>query len=149
MGNLLAKIASMGIGELCNGVGGLANDIRSAITGDISPTDKATLREKLVEMEFLTQQLNVEVEKTKASIIIAEAKGDSWLQRNWRPLLMVLFGFIIANNYLVYPYLSLFWQDAPTIALPNYMWELLKIGVGGYVGGRTIEKAVKSWKGKV
>ena len=33
-----------------------------------------------------------------------EALGHSWLQRNWRPMLMVLFGVIIANNYVVVPY---------------------------------------------
>ena len=38
-----------------------------------------------------------------ANVIVAEAKGDSWLQRSWRPLLMCLFGLIVANNYLVVP----------------------------------------------
>jgi len=27
------------------------------------------------------------------------------------------------------------------------MWDLLKIGVGGYIGGRSLEKAVKYYKG--
>jgi hypothetical protein len=26
------------------------------------------------------------------------------------------------------------------------MWELLKIGVGGYVVGRSVEKGVKVWR---
>ena len=38
-----------------------------------------------------------------AKVIVAEAQGDSWLQRNWRPLLMVTFGTIIANTYLIVP----------------------------------------------
>ena len=77
-----------------------------------------------------------------ASIIVAEAKGDSWLQRNWRPLLMVMFGVIIANNYIVVPIFN-----TPAADIPPDMWDLLKLGVGGYVLGRSAEKGAKAWKG--
>lgn len=76
-----------------------------------------------------------------ANIVVAEAQGESWLQRNWRPLLMVLFGVIVANNYLVVP---LF--DTPAADIPPDMWDLLKLGVGGYVLGRSAEKGLKAWK---
>ncbi|MEG3618964.1 3TM-type holin [Magnetovibrio sp. PR-2] len=76
-----------------------------------------------------------------ASIIVAEAQGESWLQRNWRPLLMVLFGTIIANNYMLVPIFG-----TPAAEIPPDMWDLLKLGVGGYVVGRTAEKSLKAWK---
>ena len=78
-----------------------------------------------------------------SKIIVAEAQGDSWLQRNWRPLLMVLLGAIIANNYILVPIFH-----TPAADIPPDMWDLLKLGVGGYVVGRTAEKSLKSWKGK-
>lgn len=78
-----------------------------------------------------------------AQIIVAEAQGESWLQRNWRPLLMVLFGAIIANNYVLVPIFG-----TPAADIPPDMWDLLKLGVGGYVVGRTVEKGMKSWKGE-
>jgi len=78
-----------------------------------------------------------------AQIIVAEAQGESWLQRNWRPLLMVLFGAIIANNYMLVPIFN-----TPAADIPPDMWDLLKLGVGGYVVGRTVEKGMKSWPGK-
>ena len=56
------------------------------------------------------------------------------------------FVFIIANNYILYPYLSLFFTEAPVLAIPPDMWDLLKIGLGGYVVGRSGEKMVKAWK---
>ncbi len=87
----------------------------------------------------------VEQIKAQTQIITTEAKGG-WLQRNWRPMLMCLFGIIIANNYLIYPYLALFWDAAPKMEIPPDMWGLLKLGVGGYVVGRTVEKAVKEYK---
>ncbi len=79
--------------------------------------------------------------ESAASIIVAEAQGESWLQRNWRPLLMVLFGTIIANNYMLVPIFG-----TPAAEIPPDMWDLLKLGVGGYVVGRTAEKSLKAWK---
>ena len=32
--------------------------------------------------------------------------------------------------------------------IPPDMWDLLKIGLGGYVVGRSAEKGAKAWKGK-
>jgi hypothetical protein len=54
---------------------------------------------------------------------------------------MALFGAIIANNYIIHPYVSLFFEDASVmLAIPPDMWSLLKIGIGGYVVGRSVEK---------
>lgn len=78
--------------------------------------------------------------------IVAEAKSESMLARNWRPITMLVFVFIIANNYIFYPYLALFWDNAPVLAIPDDMWDLLKIGLGGYVVGRSTEKGIKAWK---
>ena len=60
---------------------------------------------------------------------------------------MLTFVAIIANNYILYPYLSLFWGEAPVLEIPPDMWGLLKIGLGGYVVGRSAEKVAKVIKG--
>jgi len=103
---------------------------------------KAGLAEKWQQVDL---NKYVEQIKAQASIIVAEAQGG-WLQRNWRPLMMVMFGSIIFNNYILYPYLSLFWDSAPMLQVPEPLWDLIKIGLGGYVVGRSGEKIVKSWK---
>ena len=36
----------------------------------------------------------------------------------------------------------------PAADIPPDMWDLLKLGVGGYVLGRSVEKGVKVWKDK-
>ncbi|MHC4230116.1 MAG: 3TM-type holin [Planctomycetota bacterium] len=77
-------------------------------------------------------------------IVLAEAQGDSWLQKNWRPLLMISIVAIVVNNHLLFPYLRLFWTSAPVLELPADLWDLMKIGVGGYVLGRSGEKIVKT-----
>lgn len=80
------------------------------------------------------------------NVIVAEAQSDSWITRSWRPIIMLMFGVIVANNYILYPYLSLFWPDAPALELPPDLWGLMKIGLGGYVVGRSAEQGIKAWK---
>lgn len=84
--------------------------------------------------------------KEQSSIVRAEATGHSWLQRNWRPMLMLIIILIIFNNYVLFPYLSLFTTKAVMLVLPEPLWGLIKIGVGGYVIGRSGEKFAKVWK---
>ena len=118
--------------------------------------------DKLVEDKDLRNKLKSEMQltmmnmdhsefethlKEAASIVRAEANSQSILARNWRPGLMALFGLIIFNNYILYPYLKLFFPEAPMLELPPYMWELLKISIGGYVVGRSAESVVKQLKG--
>jgi hypothetical protein len=75
--------------------------------------------------------------KTAAEVIIAETKSESWAARNWRPITMLTFTYIIAHNYIFAPMFSL-----TVLSIPTDLWELLKIGMGGYVLGRTAEKIV-------
>jgi len=123
-------------------IGTIFKDIREAITGEAikDPNKEAEILMKLKEAELLTQQL-------QAKVIEAEAKSEHFLTSTWRPITMLVFVFIIANNYIIYPYLSLFFSKAPILKIPPDMWELLKIGLGGYVVGRSVEKALKFYKG--
>jgi hypothetical protein len=77
--------------------------------------------------------------EAQSKIILAEAKGG-WLQRNWRPMLMVIVMLIVANNYIFVPYAAMFTDKVAILELPGGLWALLNIGVGGYVAGRTAEK---------
>lgn len=116
-------------------IGGLFNLVDKAVE---DKDQAAALKAKLQEMLLAGQLKEIE---GAVQVIVAEAQGESWLQRNWRPMLMVLFGVIVANNYLLAPY-----GFGHRVDLPPDMWELLKIGVGGYVLGRSVEKGVRLWK---
>lgn len=123
-------------------LGGLFGIVDKAVTDkDLANKIKGEL-----QSQVLTGQMK-EIEAA-ASVIVAEAKGESWLQRSWRPMLMTLFGFIIFNNYVLAPYVALFAGLNVEVPLPPEMWDLLKIGLGGYVVGRSVEKGVKVWKDK-
>jgi len=133
MGKLIGTATAAGISETLGGVGEAAIKIRSAITGEITPEKKAELERAVLDLEGA-------VTKARSNVIIAEAKGASWLQRNWRPMLMLTIIVIVANNYILYPYLSIFTDKVHVLELPDKLWALMEIGVGGYILGRTAEK---------
>ena len=103
-----------------------------------SEKDKADAKAKLID---LAQRGELAKIAAASGVVEAEAQSEHWLTANWRPIAMLTFVVIIANNYILYPYLSLFWSAAPTLAIPPDMWALLKIGLGGYVVGRSVEKS--------
>lgn len=86
--------------------------------------------------------------EAQSKIILAEAQGESALQRNWRPILMLVIVAIVGNNYLVAPYLSAMGLNAAMLELPERLWDLMTLGVGGYIGGRSVEKGIAAWKGQ-
>jgi hypothetical protein len=92
-------------------------------------------KQLLMEMEGSYINYESKLLESQSKIIESEAKGDSWLQRNWRPLLMVICMFIILNNYVLVPYFGI-----PVAVLDDHIWTLMEMGVTGYVAGRSLEK---------
>ena len=117
------------------------------IVEKLIPDPEAQAKAK-IELMSLAQAGELKELEAAMSTITAEAKSDHWIVAAWRPITMLTFVAIIANNYLLFPYLSLFWDAAPLLELPESLWELLKIGLGGYVVGRSVEKATEAYRGK-
>ena len=130
---VLGGTTAAGVSATLNGVGDAAIKLREAITGDLPPEKKA-------ELELRYAELDEAITEARSNVIKAEAQGQSWLQRNWRPLLMLVIISIVANNYILYPYLSIFTDKVRVLDLPDRLWTLMEIGVGGYILGRTAEK---------
>jgi len=97
----------------------------------------------LIELEGAAEAAAYQTRQLQTQIIVAEATGQSWLQRNWRPILMLSIVGIVVNNYILVPYLQLFSIPAQVLDLPERLWSLMTMGVGGYVVGRTGEKIVE------
>ena len=91
---------------------------------------------KQLETDILRLLIAVE-EKTiseQAAAIREEARGN-WLQRSWRPIVMLVFTLIIlAGTFL----------NLPILADTSRSWDLLEIGLGGYIIGRGGEQLVSS-----
>ena len=126
----------LGWGEAVKGVTDLVGQF-------VEDKDKANELETAIKNKLIG--LEQEVVKAQRDTIVAEAKSQSFIARNWRPIMMLTFVFIIANNYILFPYVQLFGGTALELEIPDAMWSLLKIGVGGYVMGRSGEKMVESY----
>ncbi len=103
-----------------------------------------TLSDNKVEQAKIKIALQKQLMEARTSIITAEAKGSP-MQRNWRPALMWLIILIIGWNYLLVPIINQFLifftnMQLSSLGLPDKLWNLMTIGLGGYVGGRTFEK---------
>ena len=119
-------------------LGPVLSGIFSIVDKAIEDKDQAqAIKAKLQEM-VLTGQMR-EIEEAAANIR-AEAMGDSWLQRSWRPLTMLTFVSLIVAKWLG------FTAPGVTEAVELALFEIIKIGLGGYVVGRSVEKGIKVWK---
>lgn len=136
-------------------LGALIGPVSSLLNKVLDKTVEDKDLKRKLKAEAISQLVNKDNEefmthlKEAGSIIRAEANSQSWLARNWRPMLMCLFGLIVANNYILFPYVNLYSpQHAILLPIPPDLWALLKIGVGGYVVGRSAEKVATVYKGK-
>ncbi len=131
-------------------IGNIVDDIFKAV--DKSTLDKDKALEIKSEIQKAITQLNYEKYdnelQAKVKTVLAEEQGKSWLQRNWRPLTMMVFVFIIANNYIIAPYIQTLFgkQVAVFLPIPQDMWDLLKLSISGYIVGRSGEKIFTTLK---
>lgn len=84
--------------------------------------------------------------RAAANIVQAEAESEHPLTAQWRPVLMLAITTILVNNYLVAPYAEALFGVSVRLDLPAPMWDLLTVGVGGYIVGRSAEKGIRFWR---
>lgn len=72
----------------------------------------------------------------RVEIVKAEASSEHWLAASWRPILMLTFGALIVARWLGW--------SAPGISEAEVLklWNIVELGLGGYVIGRSAEKIV-------
>lgn len=114
-------------------------------TIDKAVPDKDKAADLKAQMQMALLNMDASATKAASDIIVAEAQGESWLQRNWRPTLMIVFTIVVANNYILAPYVQAMFDPGTAVhlPLPDRMWDLMTIGVGGYIAGRSGEKIVE------
>ena len=128
------------IGSSLGGIMKGADEIIETFVGDEGE------REKMKgQMRAMIRTQEHQLKMQAGNIVKAEAKSEHWLTANWRPLTMMVFVFIIANNYIIAPYAEAIFGVSVSLELPQVMWELLKIGLGGYVVGRSAEKGIRAY----
>ena len=125
------------IGSVLSAIAGL---VGTAIDKAIPDKDEAAKLKHSINNQLI--MLSASELEQAGKIITAEASGESWLQRNWRPLTMLTFTGLVVAHWLGFTAPAL--SEAQIIAL----LDIVKIGLAGYVVGRSAEKTAKVWKGQ-
>jgi hypothetical protein len=109
------------------------------------PIERAKIQ---AQLEASAAEAGARFAEAQSRVIVAEAEG-SWLQRSWRPILMFLLMGVIVWHALFVPFIAvLLAVDATSLVglllIPGPVWTLLTVGLGGYVGARTLEKVMNT-----
>jgi hypothetical protein len=98
---------------------------------DLATKLKAELQQNILlkDYDLITKEL-----ESKSSVILAEAKSESWLTRTWRPITMLVFVGLVVSDWLGF--------SAPNLTseLKMKVFDIIQLGIGGYVVGRSAEK---------
>ena len=99
------------------------------------PAQKAAAQLQLLEM---TQKGELAVFSAQADIVKTEAASEHGLTAMWRPITMLTFTALIVARW--------FGFAAPDLTEAEYLklWDIVQLGLGGYVIGRSAEKIVPS-----
>lgn len=130
LSNLLIGGAGSGAKDVMEGVGSLAKDLRSAITGELPADKRAELEAKVLEIELKAMAL-------QSQINLKEAESPNLFIAGWRPFIGWVGGLALAYHFLMAPYLA--WITTiyyPDVTLPQvdittlYPIVLAMLGIG-------------------
>ena len=95
---IIETLLAGGIKPIFEGIGGLAKDIRAAITGKevLDPTKLAELEAKAMEIEFMSV-------KAQTDINLEEAKNPNLFVSGWRPFIGWVCGSALAWQFIGNP----------------------------------------------
>ncbi len=110
---------------------GMIKNLVGEIGGIIGSLSISSREKKELETEVLQTVYRYagELASGQAGIVKSETQGN-WLQRSWRPLVMLSFAFIVLLGTVI---------DIPFLSDDSRFWNLIEIGLGGYVIGRSLE----------
>jgi hypothetical protein len=99
-----------------------------------SDEERLTLKHAITTLHNSMAEKSLDYEsklvEARSSIIIAEAQSPIWITAAWRPITMLTFVGLIV------------WSQFSGAEIPPDLWFVIKLGLGGYVGGRSAEKIV-------
>ncbi len=120
------------VGEILGILGKVAGGVADRIFPD--PEQELKRIELQQALQAAVLERTSEIERAAAEVVKAEAQGQSWLQRTWRPITMLVFVALIVARWLGW--------SAPNLGEAEVLklWDIVEIGLGGYVIGRSAEK---------
>src|SRR3954465_3669444 len=98
LGGFFTKILGAGVKETVDSIG---NAIDKIDKSDEKLDLQLRYKELLTQIDGSFLDYENKLLENKSKIIESETKGESWLQRNWRPMFMLVCIVIIFNNYFL------------------------------------------------
>jgi hypothetical protein len=122
------------VGTIVKILGKIAGTVAERIFPD--PEHELKRLELQQALQAAVLERTSEIERAAAEVVKTEAQGQSWLQRTWRPITMLTFVALIVARWLGWSAPNL--SEAEALKL----WDIVEIGLGGYVIGRSAEKVL-------
>lgn len=97
--------------------------------------------EAALKLRKIEADLEATLIQGRAQVVTAEAQGESWLQRNWRPLVMLWFSLLVGAHWLG------FTPDRLTEPMVLALFDIVQYGLSGYIVARSAEKITKTATG--
>jgi len=116
----------------------ILGQIGATVAASLFPDPQQAADRAKTEQSFavaLLQQSQA-IEQAAAGIVKAEASSGNWLTSAWRPITMLTFVSLIVARWMGY--------SAPGITEAEVLklWDIVQLGLGGYVIGRSAEKVL-------
>ena len=109
------------------------------------PAKKAEAQLELLKLaqtgELAQLAAATDLAKLGATVVNTEAGSSNFLASSWRPVTMLVFTALIVARW--------FGWAAPNLAEAEYLklWDIVQLGLGGYVIGRSVEKVAPAIAG--
>jgi len=120
------------IDKIISAISGKAGEAISSTVDKLSTSDEEKSEAKKALSEVVLNAVN-EALKAQVEVLKAEMSGN-WLQKSWRPIVMLTF-----TALLVIRWTGLTSHNID-LALELELMAIIKLGLGGYVVGRSVEK---------
>ena len=119
LGKLFSQGAQATIGETLRGIDSLTT----------SAEERASLRAKALEVYLNAQARGIEADSSAGGIA-----------SQWRPIMaLTLVGLLVWHVIA-----ATFGYPVPELDMEPRLWDTLQLMIGGYVGGRSVEKVVST-----
>jgi len=109
-----------------------------------SEEERLKAQGRLLDVQAAAMQRVFEYETSmlegKAKIVHAEASSKHWLTANWRPVTMLTFLGLVVARWFGFSAEGLTQEDY------DALYNLISIGIGGYILGRSGEKIAQTIK---
>lgn len=92
----------------------------------VSSKEKQKIQE---EIQSLVYRYKSELVREQSAAVGDEMRGN-WLQRSWRPMVMLVLTLLVVLGVFT---------ESSMLSDTSRFWDLLEIGIGGYVIGRSGE----------